>query len=85
MLQTHPNVDKSKFNQQSMIAMKQEGRPFPVNQDVGVLKWRLQTTDEGLMPLSSKSISYFWSKCVSLHSKDCTAKYVKQLSPRLSK
>jgi hypothetical protein len=34
--------------------MKQEGRSFPLNQDVGVLKWRFQTADETLMPLSSK-------------------------------
>ena len=52
--QTHPNVDKQQFNQNHIIAMKQEGRSFPLNQDVGVLKWRFQTTDESLMPLSSK-------------------------------
>ena len=48
-------MDKVQFNQKSTISMKQEGRPFPLNQDVGVLKWRLQTTDEGLMPFSSES------------------------------
>ena len=51
---THPNVDKQLFNQRSMLGLKQEGKSFPLNQDVGVLKWRLQTTDESMMPLSSK-------------------------------
>jgi len=50
--QTHPNVDKQLFNQRSMLGLKQEGKSFPLNQDVGVLKWRLQTTDESMIPLS---------------------------------
>ena len=41
-LQTHPNVDKQLFGQQSVIALKQEGKSFPLNSDVGVLKWRLR-------------------------------------------
>lgn len=50
-LQTHPNVDKQLFGQQSVIALKQEGKSFPLNSDVGVLKWRLQTSNEDLLPL----------------------------------
>ena len=49
-------MDKQQFNQKNVIAMKQEGRSFPINQDVGVLKWRLQSTDESLMPLTSESL-----------------------------
>ena len=52
--QTHPNVDKQLFNQRSTLGLKQEGKSFPLNQDVGVLKWRLQTTDESMIPLSSE-------------------------------
>ena len=52
--QTHPNIDKKLFNQESLIGLKQPSKPFPLNNDIGVLKWRLQSTDEGLMPLSSK-------------------------------
>ncbi|XP_070548695.1 coatomer subunit delta-like isoform X2 [Ptychodera flava] len=51
-LQTHPNVDKKLFATQSCIAMKNQAKAFPLNNDVGVLKWRLQTQDESLMPLS---------------------------------
>lgn len=31
--------------------MKQEGRPFPLNTDVGVLKWRLQSDHSEDLPL----------------------------------
>lgn len=51
-LQTHPNIDKALFNAKKQIGMKQVDRPFPVNTDVGVLKWRFVTEDESLVPLT---------------------------------
>lgn len=48
-------MDKKLFNQESVLGLKQSGKAFPLNADIGVLKWRLQTTDESLMPLTSKS------------------------------
>lgn len=33
------------------IGLKQPAKPFPLHTDVGVLKWRLQGTDENLVPL----------------------------------
>ncbi|NP_001171791.1 coatomer subunit delta [Saccoglossus kowalevskii] len=51
-LQTHPNVDKKLFAANSSIGMKNPAKPFPLNNDVGVLKWRLQTQDDSYMPLS---------------------------------
>lgn len=54
--QTHPNIDKKLFSQQSIIGLKQPTKPFPLNSEIGVLKWRLQSTDEALMPLSSKML-----------------------------
>ena len=51
--QTHPNIDKKVFSQGSVLALKQPNKPFPLNSDIGVLRWRMQTTDEALMPLSS--------------------------------
>ena len=53
-LQTHPNIDKALFNSRKIIGMKQQERPFPVNTDVGVLKWRFVNEDESQVPLSSK-------------------------------
>lgn len=55
-LQTHPNVDKELFKSKHQIGLKNPAKPFPMNTDVGVLKWRLQTTDESALPLTSKLI-----------------------------
>ncbi|KAM4703719.1 coatomer subunit delta [Rhinophrynus dorsalis] len=51
-LQTHPNVDKKLFTSDSLIGLKNPEKSFPLNNDVGVLKWRLQTTDESFIPLT---------------------------------
>jgi len=51
-MQTHPNVDKKLFAQNSVIGLKQGGKGFPLNNEIGVLKWRLQTKDEDLIPLT---------------------------------
>uniref|UniRef100_A0A8C7W0J7 Coatomer subunit delta n=1 Tax=Oncorhynchus mykiss TaxID=8022 RepID=A0A8C7W0J7_ONCMY len=51
-LQTHPNVDKKLFTTDSVLGLKNPDKSFPLNNDVGVLKWRLQTTDETLIPLT---------------------------------
>jgi len=51
-LQTHPNIDRELLKTKTQIALKNPARPFPSNTDVGVLKWRIQTTDESNIPLS---------------------------------
>jgi len=51
-LQTHPNVDKKMFLASGVIGLKNPEKPFPMNQDIGVLKWRFQTQDDSFMPLS---------------------------------
>lgn len=53
-LQTHPNVDKDLFRSANQIGLKNPTKPFPINTDVGVLKWRYQTQDETAIPLTSK-------------------------------
>lgn len=52
--QTHPNVDKDLFRNKYQIELKNSQKPFLVNTDVPILKWRYQTTDEARIPLSSK-------------------------------
>ena len=61
-IQTHPNVDKELFRTKQHIALKNATKPFPLNTDVGVLKWRFQTQDENLIPLNSNASSayVFW-------------------------
>ncbi|XP_054717160.1 coatomer subunit delta-like [Uloborus diversus] len=49
--QTHPNIDKELFRNSHIIGMKNSAKPFPVNVDVGVLKWRFQSMDESNVPL----------------------------------
>ncbi|XP_060702832.1 coatomer subunit delta isoform X2 [Chiloscyllium punctatum] len=51
-LQTHPNVDKKLFTTESLIGLKNPEKSFPLNNDVGVLKWRLQTNDDAFIPLA---------------------------------
>lgn len=54
--QQHPNVAKFSGGASSerVIALKDPKRSFPVNQGLGVLRWRLSTKDESVLPLSSK-------------------------------
>jgi len=51
-LQTHPNLDKKAFQTENMLVLKSPPKPFPVQNDVGVLKWRFQTADAAFVPLS---------------------------------
>ena len=41
-LQTHPNIDKELLKAKNQIGLKNPAKPFPLNTDVGVLKWRFQ-------------------------------------------
>eukprot|EP00045_Choanoeca_perplexa_P014442 m.169987 g.169987 ORF g.169987 m.169987 type:complete len:511 (+) comp16678_c0_seq1:29-1561(+) len=50
--QTHPNMDKKAFNNDGVIKLKNASRPFPIDSEVGVVKWRYQTTDESAIPLT---------------------------------
>lgn len=50
-IQTNPSVDKRAFMEKGMLGFK-NSKPIPTKQDVGLLRWRLQTTDENLMPLA---------------------------------
>ncbi|CAO1632025.1 unnamed protein product [Sympodiomycopsis kandeliae] len=49
---THPHVDKNQWASSRLIALKNADRPFPVNQNLGVLRWRLSSKDESLVPLT---------------------------------
>merc|ERR1712060_24510 len=48
---THPNINKQLFGQSSVLALKDPSRAFPTGSALGVLKWRLQTTDDSCVPL----------------------------------
>lgn len=51
---THPNVDRNLFNSSRVIQMSNVSRGFPVNQSVGVLRWRAtpKVEDTSALPIS---------------------------------
>lgn len=49
---THPNIDKAAYSSSNVLGLKDPSRPFPTGSELGILKWRLQTKDEGLVPLT---------------------------------
>ncbi|KAM3723640.1 putative coatomer subunit delta [Dirofilaria immitis] len=51
-LQVHPNLDKKEWLQKSLLKLKSIQKSFPVNIDVGVLKWRLLLSSEEMLPIS---------------------------------
>lgn len=65
-LQTHPNVDKELFKSSGQIGLKNPTKPFPMNTDVGVLKWRYQTQEESAIPLTSMLYTLFVFLCVKI-------------------
>ncbi|KAK8022141.1 Coatomer subunit delta [Apiospora rasikravindrae] len=50
---THPNVDKGAFNSSKVIQMSNIARGFPVNNAVGVLRWRAtpKADDDSAVPI----------------------------------
>lgn len=49
---THPNIDKALHMRENILGLKDPNRPFPTGSPLGVLKWRMQTSDESMVPLS---------------------------------
>jgi len=53
---THPNVDRNLFKDQNKIGLRDASRPFPLNQQMCVLRWRLQAKPENTtLPISGMS------------------------------
>lgn len=57
-LQVHPNLDKKAWQSESALRLKNADKPFPVNVDVGILKWRLQLKDEDSLPLAREFFNF---------------------------
>mmetsp|Transcript_12803 Transcript_12803/g.44503 ORF Transcript_12803/g.44503 Transcript_12803/m.44503 type:complete len:546 (-) Transcript_12803:1493-3130(-) len=49
---THPNIDKALHSNEGILGLKDPNRPFPTGSALGILKWRMQTKDESVVPLS---------------------------------
>jgi len=53
---THPNVDRNLFKDQHKIGLRDANRPFPLNQQISVLRWRLQAKPTSTtLPISGLS------------------------------
>lgn len=52
---THPNVDKSSFKHEHSIQMRDLARPFPVNQNLEVVRWKFISQDDTDVPLTGKT------------------------------
>ncbi|KAL1330649.1 coatomer subunit delta isoform X2 [Arachis hypogaea] len=52
---THPNMNKELFANENILGLRDANRPFPTGQSgdagIGLLKWRMQSTDEKMVPL----------------------------------
>ncbi|KAJ2829567.1 coatomer subunit delta [Coemansia erecta] len=51
-VKTHPKVDKRRFHTDSVIALKDATSSFPLSQPIGVLKWRIVSSNEDAIPLT---------------------------------
>ncbi|MCO5549127.1 hypothetical protein L7F22_002593 [Adiantum nelumboides] len=51
-LKTHPRIDKDRFLKEKVLGLKNASASFPVGTPLEVLKWRLQSRDESLVPLN---------------------------------
>ncbi|KAL6517783.1 hypothetical protein OROMI_033484 [Orobanche minor] len=55
IFKTHPNINKDLFSGENILGSKDPNRPFPAAQagdGLPLLKWRMQSADELLVPLS---------------------------------
>ncbi|XP_015889259.2 coatomer subunit delta [Ziziphus jujuba] len=57
LFKTHPNMNKELFSNENILGLKDPSRPFPTGQTgdaagVGLLKWRMQSTNEAMVPLT---------------------------------
>ncbi|KAK6157036.1 hypothetical protein DH2020_011284 [Rehmannia glutinosa] len=52
LFKTHPNINKELFSGENILGLKDPNRPFPAGDGVSLLKWRMQSSDESLVPLS---------------------------------
>lgn len=56
---THPNVDRALFKDHHKIGLRDSSRPFPLNQQMCVLRWRLQAKpDSTTLPISGRIFSF---------------------------
>jgi len=68
-------MNKELFANENILGLKDPSRPFPTGQTggsegVGLLKWRMQSTDESMVPLTSRftTIVHWSTICICIHA-----------------
>ena len=54
-LKTHPNINKESFSNGHVLEMRDSSKPFPCNQNLGLLKWKYSSVsrnEEMYLPIS---------------------------------
>jgi len=51
-MQVHPNMDKNPWKSNHVLKLKSADKTYPLNTDVGLLKWRMTIDDEEDLPLT---------------------------------
>jgi hypothetical protein len=51
-IQVHPNLDKTVWQKESRLQLKSIQKPYPLNTDVGLVKWRNVLSEEEQLPLT---------------------------------
>lgn len=49
---THPNIDKAMYTSKRILGVRDPSKPFPVGVPQGILKWRFQSTDVDMVPIT---------------------------------
>lgn len=49
---THPNIDKNLYSEKNVLGLKDSSRPFPTGNPLDILKWRMQSKQDSMAPLS---------------------------------
>ena len=50
-IQVHPNLDKAIWQKEGRLKLKSLQKPYPLNTDVGLIKWRNVLSEEEQLPL----------------------------------
>ncbi|EKX36920.1 coatomer subunit delta [Guillardia theta CCMP2712] len=49
---THPNINRGLWTEESVLSHRDQAKSFPVGNELGVLKWRLPSGSESMLPIS---------------------------------
>ncbi|GJD08787.1 Coatomer subunit delta-2 [Galdieria sulphuraria] len=51
-VRTHPNIDKNLWTSSQVLGLRDASRGFPVGSPLSILRWRLTSSEEKMIPLS---------------------------------